>query len=123
MKYIKLFESYNDILQDIKDILIDLIDLGFYVKVGQLEQLGTHEYDIIRVFIMGPMYENDEDRESFNASVYMDYDLRIKDYLGDKLNSVEYKAFSFSRTKRSDEFDEISGMTIDEELVCDYEIY
>ena len=141
MNYIKSFESISsisDIISDIRFILSDLSDSGFYVVVGSIG-------NSIRVFIQGPETEysvkGGRDHKSFKASVYKEYDVRIKDYLDDRLKSVNYSAFSYENTKKSNSFDDISynvqfhgydsgedsystyECVIEEELVCDYELY
>jgi len=131
MNYIKKFESLSDIsdvVGDIRFILSDLSDLGFYVVVGEMG-------DVIRVFIQGPetkySVSGARDHESFNASIYKEYDLRIKDYLDNKLFNTSYTAFSYTSSEKSNSFDDMLNIdngsfvrgVIEEELVCDYELY
>ena len=69
MKYIKLFESFNDIEYDIeyvKDILLELDDMGFYTTVSltPLTQIGKTNKPYFFIDIKKPdnwlqFYDND----------------------------------------------------------------
>ena len=47
MKYLQLFESYDDVQEHLKDIFTDLIDEGYYVEVFRgYDDSGNSEYRV-----------------------------------------------------------------------------
>ena len=75
MKYIKLYESFNT--QDIKDILLEVEDLGYGTKIILLEDETGNYGDHEGIMIIAPS------RGSIKYIEIEDCLLRLKDYLGD----------------------------------------
>lgn len=135
MKHIKLFENFDilDLVDDVKDILVDLYDLGYSIDVFlSRNKASDKEKKILVVYIQGIEGEGSKsgDRfyDYFKADIYKDYDLRIKEYLGDKLKKVEYDAYLYSYIedafhKKEYDFNELLDLDSSvEELICNYEI-
>lgn len=88
MNFIKLFESFNSIQQDIKDILWEIAnDNNFHVKVREISRgpnklivtLGDELYDL--------------DMVAIDTNKYVDEFIRLKEYMemnGYKFNSISY---------------------------------
>jgi len=91
MKYLKYFENMNDVSsvkEDIKDICLELEDIGFdiYVERG-LDWLDNENFIpyIIKIY-----KKLDEEEEYFNYSDVEEVIERLKDYLGDKFICIDY---------------------------------
>lgn len=88
MNFIKLFEDFNSIQQDVKDILWEIAnDNGFDVKVREISRglnklivtLGDELYDL--------------DMVAIDTNKYVDEFLRLKEYMemnGFKFSSISY---------------------------------
>lgn len=135
MKHIKLFENFDiiDLVDDVKDILVDLYDLGYGIDVFlSRNKASDKEKKILVVYIQGIEGEGSKsgDRfyDYFKADIYKDYDLRIKEYLGDKLKSVEYEIYSYIHDREHNKTKDFNTCLDDidyekiEELICNYEI-
>jgi hypothetical protein len=136
MKYIKLYESYDtdDILQDIKDIVLDIQDSGYDVYVSDSDtvskwgEITNRLHKFITVAIDGIESEfsvsGGRDYNAFDTNIFREYDLRIKDYLGDKLKDNWY-LFMSRQKGTSGQIARSEGYPNEwtNELVFKYEIY
>jgi hypothetical protein len=91
MKYIKLYESFNT--QDIKDILLEVEDLGYGTKIILLEDETGNYGDHEGIMIIAPS------RGSIKYIEIEDCLLRLKDYLGDRY--IECKVFNLATNRWS----------------------
>lgn len=88
MNYIKLFENFNSLSDDIKDILSELSDKeSAEVKVRQIER-GPNK---IIVTIGNEL--TDLDMISINPLKYQDEFLRLKDFM--ELNGYKFSSISY----------------------------
>jgi len=85
MKYLKYFEGHSDdLLQDVRDICLELDDIGFRVIMYKDNQVD----DIIKVSIA--KYSEDNGFISFNISEVSDVVDRVKMYLGNRFIGIKY---------------------------------
>lgn len=80
MKYLKLYEAFN--YEDIKDILLEVEDLG-YKAILQGDQIATSDFFYIKIFKYAP--------ENVKFEEVKDCLLRLKEYAGNRfINFMVY---------------------------------
>lgn len=88
MKTIKLFENFNSLSDDIKDILIEISDIEkAYINVREIK-MGPNKI----IVTIGDELA-DLDMISINPSKYKDEFLRLKDFM--ELNDYEFSSISY----------------------------
>ena len=98
MKHLKRFnESHTDIIQNVKDILLPINDMGYDISVNHYIINGDTNQLIIRVvtYVDEPLLITDEVKEEF---------IRMKDYLeSEGYDSI--KANFYTQNRRQNEKD------------------
>lgn len=122
MKHIKLFESFDNIEEDIRSIFQELVDDGIINKVVFLEVNNFHEVsNKINFFIRTsnptvPIYWKD----------IKDYVIRVKDYLGYKFDACiirKHPKYREDIDKNEDTEPEYVNINIDEETNIEYGLW
>jgi hypothetical protein len=90
MKYLKKFESMTSTEQDLRDILIELKDMGYRVLHSDDIMLDpTTEGRVEAIIVRDVMRPSDWIELPW--SELKEYALRVKDYLGDKYLSFSWR--------------------------------
>lgn len=84
MKYLRLFES-NGIIEDLKDICLELSDMGIEVKIGRMNHVSKG------IIVIGK--PNKDDGECFYYKDVREVIERIKDYLGKRIHYILIGSF------------------------------
>jgi len=82
MKYLRLFES-NGIIEDIKDICLELEDIGLDIEVGRT--IRSDDTSISSIVICRPAKDSGD---CFDYKDVREVIERIKEYLGDRIHYV-----------------------------------
>lgn len=93
MRYLKIFEDFNNgnILLDVKDILLELEDIGFVTKIKNQDYKGSPNKIVITISKEKDIIEDEGDeiepplivteQSDFNLSEIEDVVLRLRDFL------------------------------------------
>ncbi len=88
MKYLKVFETFDksSMVEDIKDICLELVDIGFEVPV-YIPEGDWKDQSKDGLILIGKI-DDDKEQEYFNWSDVSEVIERLKEYLGDRIENV-----------------------------------
>ena len=121
MKHIKLFESFDNIEEDIRNIFQELVDDGIIRIVFNTETYKSEGREYLFIFVRStksdsPLYWDD----------VKDYFLRIKVYLGDKFDRFRIRKHPKYREdidKNEDTEPDYVNINIDENTNIEYGLW
>lgn len=90
MRYIKKFEKYKvdtNVEQDVRDILVELLDYGFEIDLDFLYDEYLKQNIIITI----------ENKNLFNSNITEDYLIRIMDYFNFNYSIIKSKFAIYKR--------------------------